>query len=168
LQRIAVIWDFRLTRIVTELDKNAVVAALRELAPKAYNTHFYPTTFEGEVSHSRVEIGYRFNWFVPPIRLMTFSGQIGENSENSENSENTVIVGAVRYGWIFYLMAFWWLIVFPLHLVVGVLAREFNAVLWVLAIGFVLFLFGRAFARTTREYLVREIARAIRGQVTSD
>lgn len=162
MQRIAVIWEFRLTRIVTQLDKNAVVAALRELAPKAYNTHFYRTTFEGEVSGSRVEVGYRFNWFVPPIRLVTFSGHVGESGEN------TVIVGTVRYGWIFYLMAFWWLVVFPLHLVIGALAREFNAVLWVLTVGFVLFLFGRAFAKTTREYFVSEIARAIRGQVTSD
>ena len=162
MHRIAVVWDFRLTRIVTQLDKNAVVEALRELAPKAYNTHFYRTTFEGEVSDSRVEIGYRFNWFVPPIRLMTFAGHVGENGEN------TVIVGTVRYGWLFYLMAFWFLVVFPLHLVIGALAREFNAVLWVLALGFVLFLLGRAFARTTRDYFVSEIARAIRGQVTSD
>jgi hypothetical protein len=151
-----------LTRIVTQLDKNAVVGALRELAPKAYNTHFYRTTFEGEVSDSRVEVGYRFNWSVPSIRLVTFSGHVGENGEN------TVIVGTVRYGWVFYLMAFWWLAVFPLAIVSGALARELIAVLWVLAIGFVLFLFGRAFARTTREYFVSEIARAVRGQVTSD
>lgn len=151
-----------MTRIVTQLDKNAVVAALRELAPEAYNPHFYRSTFEGEVGTSRVTIGYRWGWFVPPIRLVTFSGQLGEVGDG------TLITGSASYGWIVYLFAIWWLTVAPLSIVARALTGEFATTFWALVVAVAVFFFGRAFARATRDYVVREIARAVRGRISSD
>ena len=72
-----------MTRIVTQLDKDAVVAALRELAPKTHNPRLFQSTFEGQIDPQHMTVGYRFGWFVPPIRLVTFSGRVRESGNGT-------------------------------------------------------------------------------------
>lgn len=104
-------------------------------------------------------IGYRWGWFAPPIRLVTFSGQLGETNDG------TVIAGAISSGWVIYIYAAWLFVVAPLALIHSVLARDFSGALWVLAIAVFLYLLGRAFVRSTQDYVVNEIRRAVRGKV---
>jgi hypothetical protein len=151
-----------LTIIVTQLDKNSVVTALRELAPKTHNPRPFRTAFEGQIDPHRVTIGYRFGWFAPPIRLVTFSGQM------REIGDGTKIEGAVRSGWIFYLLAVWLLIAAPLSLYQYASGGEYTAAFWSLVIAVLLLFLGRAFVRSTQDYVVNEIGRAVQGKVSTN
>ncbi len=148
-----------MTKIVTKLDTTAVVAALRELAPSAHNSKLFKSTFEGAIDQQRVLVGYRFGWFVPPIRLVTFTGRVRKSGDNTE------IHGEVSSGWIFYLLAAWLLVAAPLSIYQAVSANDYSAVAWAIAAAVFLLILGRAFVRSTQEYVVNEIGRAVRGKV---
>ena len=149
-----------MTKIVTQLDKTAVVAALRELAPSAHNSKLFRSTFEGQIDQQRILIGYRFGWFVPPIRLVTFEGHARGNGDSTE------IHGETSSGWIFYLLAVWLLVVAPLSIYQAVSEGDYSAVGWAVLTAVFLLILGRVFVRSTQEYVVREIGRAVRGKVS--
>ena len=151
-----------MTTIVTQLDKDSVAAALRELAPKTHNPRIFRSTFEGEIRPDRVSIGYRFGWFAPPIRLVTFSGKV------RANDDNTRIEGAVSAGWIFYVLGFWLILAAPFSLYRYASAGDFNGAIWSLVTAVLLYFLGRAFFRSTRDHVVREIGRAVRGRTEID
>lgn len=148
-----------MTKIVTQLDKTAVVAALHELAPSAHNSKLFRSTFEGQIDPQRILIGYRLGWFVPPIRLVTFEGHA------RENGDNTVIHGETSSGWVFYLVAVWLLVAAPLSIYRAVSESDYFAVGWAVLTAVFLFIFGRVFVRSTQEYVISEIGRAVRGKV---
>jgi hypothetical protein len=153
-----------LIRIVTQLDKDAALAALRELAPKEHDARFFSfkSTFEGQIDPQRLVIGYRWGSFNPPVRLATFSGRI------RETDAGTKMHGNISSGWIIYIYAAWLIVVPPLALIQAALAQDFSGVLWVLVIAISLFFLGRAFVRSTQDYVVNEIRRAVRGKVEKD
>ena len=148
-----------LTTIVTQLDKESVSAALREMVPKTYKPRFFRSTFEGDVRGSRLTIGYRFGWFAPPIRLVTFSGQLRQGDAGTE------IVGTIGASWIFYLLTIWLVIAIPVSMYRYASAGDYSGATWSLLIGVGLFLLGRAFLRSTQDYVLRELERATRGEV---
>ena len=153
-------------RIVTQLDKDAVLAALRELAPKEYGPRYWQSTFEGEIDPQRLVIGYRNGYFVPPMRVAIFSGRI------RETDAGTRIHGNISSGWIIYIYAFWVVVVAPFSCF-AYYARyaadgDFFSGIWALPIPVGLFFLGRAFVRTTHNYVASEIGRAVRGKVTQD
>jgi hypothetical protein len=152
-----------LIRIVTQFDKDAVLAALRELAPDEPGAP--ESTFEGQIDLQRLVIGYRFNAPfnapIPSIRLVTFSGRV------TETDAGTRIHGNISSGWVIYALVAWLVAVTAL----GALPRyvadgNYFTDLWVLAIPVGLFLLGRAFVRSTQDHVVAEIGRAVRGKVT--
>jgi hypothetical protein len=149
-------------KIVTQLDRDAVVAALRELAPKIHNPRLFQSTFEGQIDSQRVLVGYRFGWFAPPIRLVTFAGRMRDSGDNTE------IEGEVSSNWIVYLFAVWLFIAAPLSVYRYAADGEYSTVMWTLLTAAVLFFLGRAFVHSTQEYVVNEIARAVRGKASSD
>ena len=149
-------------RIVTQLDKDAVLATLRELAPKEYDPRYYRSTFEGKIDPQRLVIGYRNGWFVPPLRVAIFSGRV------RETDAGTRIHGNISSGWIIYVLAFWLAVVTPLSFGRYAADGDYISITWVLVIAAVLFFSGRAFVRTTQSYVVAEIVRAVRGKVTQD
>ncbi len=151
-------------RIVTQLDKDAVLAALRELAPKEHDASIFSleSTFEGRIDPQRLIIGYRSGWSVPPFRLATFSGRV------RETDAGTKIHGNISSGWIVYFYAAWLVAITVMAFVSYVTDGDYFSDIWVLAIPVGLFFFGRAFVRTTQRYVVAEIGRAVRGKVTQD
>lgn len=152
-------------RIITQLDEGAVLAALRELAPKEHDARVFSTrsTFEATIDPPRLVIGYRLNVFFPPFRIVTFSGRI------QETDAGTRIHGAVSSGWVIYVLVFWLVIATAFGAVPRYLAGgEYLSGLWVLAWPVVLFFVGRAIVRATQDFVVAEIGRAVRGQVTQD
>ncbi len=151
-----------MTRIVTQLGKESVLAALRELAPATHNSRLFKSTFEGQIDPHRITVGYRFGWFAPPIRLVTFSGHIRESGDGTE------IEGSVSSGWIVYLFAAWLFVAAPIRLYHYASVGEYSAVLWTLVTAAVLLFLGRAFVRSTQRYVVDEIGRAVRGKVSQD
>ena len=151
-----------MTTIVTQLDKEAVASGLRELAPKAYNPRIFRSTFEGEVSNRHLTIGYRFGWFAPPIRLVTFSGHI------RQSDESTQIVGAISASWIFYLLAIWLVVVVPFSIYRYASVGDYSGAIWSLVTGVLLYFLGRAFLRSTQDFVVKEIGRAVRGNIEAD
>ena len=151
-------------RIVTQLDKDAVLAALSELAPKEHDPRIFSlkSTFEGQIDPQRLVVGYRFNAAFPSVRLVTFLGRI------QETDAGTKIHGNISYGWIIYAMAAWFVAIPPLVIVGSIADGNFFSNPWGLAICVVFFFLGRAFVRTTQGYVVAEISRAVRGKVTQD
>lgn len=149
-------------RIVTQLDKDAVLAALRELAPKEHDARIFSlkSTFEGHIDPQRLVVGYRFNAAFPSFRLVTFYGRV------HEADAGTKIHGNISYGWIVYAMAAWFVAIPPLVVVGSIADGNFLSVPWALAICVGFFFLGRAFVRTTQAYVVAEIGRAVRGKVT--
>lgn len=149
-------------RISTKLDRATVVSALGELAPSTYNPRIFRSTFEGKIDSQIVEIGYRFGWHVPPFRLVSFAGRIASSGENTE------IKGTVGSGWMVYVYGAAFLLIFLFSLYEYVSAGDASNVFWsLLPITAVLFL-GFALVRSTQNYVVDEIARAIRGKVSRD
>jgi hypothetical protein len=151
-----------LTRIVTQLGKDAVLAALRELAPATHNSRLFQSTFEGRIDPQRLLIAYRFGWFVPPVRLTTFTGRIREAGDGTE------IEGIISSNWIVYLLAGWLLVAAPISLYRYASVGEYSTVLWTLVTVAVLLFLGRAFIRSTQRYVVDEIGRAVRGKVSQN
>ena len=154
-----------LIRIVTQLDKEAVLAALRELAPKEHDARFLSlqSTFEGKIDPQHLVIGYRFNAVVPPARLATFRGRV------RETDAGTKIHGDISSGWIIYVLAAWLVAVTALGALPRYVANgNYFSDLWVLAIPVGLLFLGRAFVLTTQDYVASEIGRAVRGKVTRD
>ncbi len=151
-------------RIVTQLDEEAVLTALRELAPKEHDARFFSfqSTFEGQIDPQRLVVGYRWGWFNPPVRLATFLGRV------REIDAGTKIHGTISSGWIIYVYAASLFAVTPLAVVRYVGHGNYFSDIWVLAIPVGLFFLGRAFIRTTHRYVASEIARAVRGTVTQD
>lgn len=151
-------------RIVTQLDEDAVLAALRELAPKEYDARLFSvkSTFEGKIDPQRLVIGYRNNLFFPSLRVAIFSGRV------RETDAGTRIHGNISSGWIVYLLAFWLAVVTPLTFWRYAADGDYISITWVLVIAAVLFFSGRAFVRTTQSFVVAEIGRAVRGKVTQD
>lgn len=153
-------------RIVTQLSKDAVLTALRGLAPKDHDARIFSlkSVFEGQIDPQRVVVGYRFNAAFPSFRLVIFSGQV------HETDAGTKIHGNITNGWVIYAIAAWFVAVPPL-VIVGSIADgnfDFLSALWGLAICVGLFLLGRVFVRATQGYVVAEIGRAVRGKVTQD
>lgn len=151
-------------RIVTQLDEGAALAALRELAPKEHDARFFSleSTFEGQIDPQRLVIGYRLNAVVPPIRIATFRGRV------RQTDAGTRIHGEISSGWITYVLAAWLVAVTLLAIGGYVVGGNYFSDIWVLAIPVGLFFFGRAFIRTTQDYVVTEIGRAVRGKLTQD
>ena len=147
---------------------DAVLAALRELAPKEHDASFFSfrSTFEGQIDPQRLVIGYRWGWFNPPVRLATFSGRI------RETDTGTRIHGTISSGWVVYVFAGWLVLAIPFvyfaRYVRYAVDGDYFSGLWALAIPVGLFFLGRAFIRTTHSYVASEIGRAVRGRVTQD
>ena len=138
------------------------MTSLRELAPTSHNSRLFQSTFEGQIDPRQLSIAYRFGWFVPPIRLATFTGRIQESGDGTE------IVGAVASNWIVYLLAGWLIVAAPLSLYRYGSVGEFSTVLWTFLTAIVLLFLGQAFVRSTNRYVVDEMCRAIRGKVVQD
>ena len=147
--------------IVTPLDRPAVVTALRELAPKTHNVRIFRSTFEGDIWPDRISIGYRCGWFVPPIRLVTFSGVL------RQTDGGTTIDGPIRAAWVFYVLGVWLATAFPFAIYHYVTSGDAGGAISSLVAVVLLFFLGRAFLRSTQDYVVREIARAVRGRIES-
>lgn len=138
------------------------MTALRELAPSVHESKLFRSTFEGQIDPQRIWVGYRFGWFAPPVRLATFSGRVRRVGDNTE------IEGEISSGWIVYLFATWFLVAPPLVIYQAISAGDHSAVGWtVVTVALLLFL-GRGFVNSTQEYVVNEIARAVRGKVSDD
>ena len=151
-------------RIVTQLDKDAVLAALRELAPKEYDAHFFSSksTFEGQIDPQRLVIGYRNNSYFPSFRVAIFSGRV------RETDAGTRIHGNISYGWAIYAMAAWFVAIPPLIIVGSIADGNFLKDPWGLVICVGFFFLGFAYVRNRRSFVVAEIGRAVRGKVTQD
>jgi hypothetical protein len=135
------------------------------LAPKEYEARLFSlkSTFEGQIDPQRLVIGYRAQWFVPPLLLATFSGRI------RETDAGTKIHGSITSGWVIYLLAGWLVIFTPIAFFARYAADgDYFLGILALAIPFGLFFLGRAFVRTTHSYVASEIGRAVRGKVTQD
>ena len=121
-----------MTKIVTQLDKEAVLAALRELAPAEHNPRLFRSTFEGKIDPQRLVVGYRFGSFILPS------------------------------GWTIYILVGWLVVVAPVSFYRYAADGNYYSIIWTLFIPIGLFLLGRAFVRSTQEYVVDEIGRAVR------
>ncbi len=155
----------RLIRIVTQLDKDAVLAALHELASEEYRARFFSLqcTFEGKIDPQRLVIGYRSSgWFFPPARLATFSGRV------RETDAGTRIHGNISSGAIIFVYAFCLAVITLLSIVGIAVDGNYFSIIWVLVIAALLFFSGRAFVRTTHRHVISEIGGAVRGKVTQD
>ena len=149
-----------MTKIITQLETTAVVTALRELAPSSHSPRLFKSTFEGQIDHRHISIGYRFGWFIPPVPLVTFTGRLHESDNTTE------IHGKLSTGWIFYLLAVWLLIAAPLSIYQALSNGDFSAVAFAIAAAVILLILGRGFVRSTQAHVVNEIGRAVRGIVS--
>ena len=151
-----------MTRIVTDLDKDAVISALREFVPTSHDARLFRSTFEGEVDPQRLLVAYRFGWFAPPIRLATFRGRV------LDASHGTTIEGEVTSNWIIHVFTWWIIAVVPLSLIGYVYYRDYSNLFWGLVTAAAVFFGGRAFIRVTHQYIVDELCRATRGKVSNE
>ena len=151
-----------LTKITTKLSKDSALVALRELVPASYNFVLLKSGFEGDVDPRRLRISYRFGWFVPPLKVATFSGRVVDTADGA------MIEGDVKSNWIVYFFAAWFLVVVPYGAFHLAYVEPLSTIFWNLALAVVLLFLGIKYVDVTHQHIVDEICRATRGTLAED
>lgn len=148
-----------LTKISTRLDKETVLARLRELVEDQHRVRIFASGIEGEVVGQNVVAGYRTGWFVPPMRIVSFKGRV------AETNGITTIVGEVVSSWFVYLFAAFFVLT-PLFVVIdGVRTGDYMDILWSIVSAGIALLIGRTYVRSAGQGVIDDICKATRGKV---
>jgi VIT1/CCC1 family predicted Fe2+/Mn2+ transporter len=148
-----------LTNISTQLDKDTVLARLRELVEDRHRVRIFVSGIEGEVVGHNVVAGYRTGWFVPPMRIVSFKGRV------AETDVGTTIVGEIVSSWFVSLFAAFFVLI-PFFIVIdSVRTGEYMDVLWSIISAGVALLIGRTYVRAAGQGVIDEICKATRGKV---
>ena len=151
-----------LTRISTQLDKETVLARLRELVEDTHRVWIFRSGLEGEVSGHRISVAYRTGWFVPPVQIAYFQGRV----LSAETGTN--VLGDVHFSWPVYLFAGLLGLGLLVALIASVGSGHFSDILPSLALAAVAFWIGKLFVSAAGRGIVDDICKAVRGSVEQE
>ena len=147
------------TRIVTKLNRDAVLTSLRDLVTERsfFNVQ---SSFEGQADRPEIVIAYRTSMIVSPtLRVATFFGRVVNAHDGA------VIEGRVEVNAIVWVTT----VVLVLGTIAAVLralrAPNYTELVEVLAIAAVVLGAYWAYIASTKKLIVHEICRASRGSV---
>lgn len=141
------------------MDKDTVLARLRELIEDPHKVRIFVSGIEGEVVGHNVVAGYRTGWFVPPMRIVSFQGRV------AEADAGTVIIGQFVSSWFVYLIAAFF-VVTPLFVVIdSIRTGDYLDILWSVIWAGGAFLIGRFYVRAAGQGVIDDICKATRGRV---
>jgi len=141
------------------LDKDTVLARLRELVEDKHKVRIFVSGIEGEVVGHNVVAGYRTGWIVPPMRIVSFKGRV------AEAGADTTIVGEVMSSWFVYLIAGFFVVTPLIMAIDSMRTGDYSEIFWSLITAGGALLVGRFYVRAAGQGVIDDICKAIRGKV---